>query len=370
MHFSPEERAIIALHLVPGIGPRRFQNLLARFGTAVDALAADATALSAVEDMTAAIAAAIQKTDHAAAVDRECRLAEKAGALLIPCAATAYPAALRTLQDYPLVLSVRGDARLLDAAAVAMVGTRRPTAYGKMVATRFAEDFAHAGCGVVSGLARGIDTAAHAAALAAGGVTIAVLGTGIGCHYPPENGKLEDQIAGHGAVVSEFPIGFPPDKGNFPRRNRIIAGLALATVVVEADMKSGALITARYAAEQGTDVFAVPGPVFSAYAAGPHSLIKAGAHLAECADDVLQAIAPLATLRRPQPGMPDAAPAVTPQEAVILAALAERYDGSSIDALVAQLSVAAGDLAACLLNLELQGLVKSLPGNRYIRNRP
>jgi DNA processing protein len=323
------------------------------------------------EGITPEIARRVRRLQRADAA-REIERAEKAGVRILTCADDAYPAALRTIAGPPPVLYVRGALTADDESAVALVGTRHPTAYGRSVASSFARDFAAAGVTTVSGLARGIDTEVHRATLAAGGRTIAVLGNGLNCHYPRENRALEDQVAERGALVSEFPMDFPPDKTNFPRRNRIIAGLALATLVVEADVRSGALITAGFALEQGKDVFAVPGSVFSKYSQGPHSLLRQGAAVAASAAEVIEAIRPLAAWSARAHRPPAAAPAMPlldePQQR-ILSLLTGEPEGISIDAIGARAALPAGEVARCLLDLELKGLVRSLPGRVYIRSQ-
>jgi DNA processing protein len=371
--FSCEERAIIALHLLPDIGPRRFQHLVARFGSAEAALAASEIELATVEDIGPTLAKQIAGAAQGEAVDKELALAECNGARFVTCISDGYPECLKQLPDAPIVLSIKGELLPDDLAGIAVVGTRHPTAYGRTVAAQFCREFAAKKLTVVSGLARGIDTEAHTAALREGGRTIAVLGNGLNQHYPPENRKLEEKIIENGALISEFPLGFPPDRGNFPRRNRIISGLSLATVVVEADIKSGALITARFAAEQGKDVFAVPGPIFSRYSRGPHSLLKTGAQLAECADDIICEIQQVLEWHGYKKQQPDTVqedmPLIDNSEEMIINILDREPAGASIDAMAARLALPAGELAAHLLSLELKGLVRSLPGKMYARNR-
>lgn len=371
MKLSAEDYAILLLHMMPEIGPRRCGRLLRCFGSARAVLAAPADELSGIDDMPAGLAATIAAFSDGSAAEREIAAAERSGVEIITCASERYPAFLRNLPDYPPVLFVAGSLESLSAPSVAVVGTRRPTAYGKSAAATISSGLVAGGAVIVSGGARGIDTAAHEAALTAGGSTVAVMGSGIGQPYPPENKKLFEKIRQHGAVVSEFPMDFPPDKGNFPRRNRIIAGLALATVVVEADIKSGALITADFAMEMGKDVFAVPGPVFSSVSRGPHRLIKNGAGLVECAADILEQIAPLYELL-PRTSAPAPAGDPVPDAglpATILRLLDENSSGLSIESIADTLRQSPAGLAASLLDLELSGLVQTLPGNIFCRRR-
>jgi DNA processing protein len=268
----------------------------------------------------------------------------------------AYPPALRTIDDRPPVVFVRGA---LDAApAVAVIGSRRATAYGLAAAARLAADLTSAGVTIVSGLARGIDGAAHQAALDAGGRTIAVLGCGADVIYPREHGALAEAIVGAGALVTEFAPGTPPMRGHFPRRNRIISGLSAGVVVVEGTEDSGALVTVDYALGQGREVFAVPGSIFSRRSRAPHVLLREGAHVVERAEDVLH------VLKLPgASGTP--ADRGAPEAAWVLALLDEGPRSS--DELVAVSGRPASDVAAALSMLEIQGLVRTLPGQMVMR---
>lgn len=373
MDISSERRSVIALNLINEIGPVRLGRLVNYFGSAEIALNATKNELVLVEGVSPGIAEKIIMTAQSGVVGKEMDLAEKSGASVITFLDDEYPERLKNLPDSPAVLYVCGTIMPRDVFSVAVVGTRRPTNYGRSVASKFSGDFALSGVCTVSGLARGIDTEVHKSTLASGGRTIAVVGSGLNCHYPPENRKLEEKISNAGAVISEFPMNFPPDKSNFPRRNRLISGLALATVVVEADIKSGALITARFALEQGKEVFAVPGPIFSKYSNGPHSLLKMGAHPAESAHDVIGEIKPLADLfrerKKPSCGTPADIKPVDGDEKKIIDMLESRFDGASIDYLSANLRIPAGALSSRLVELELKGLVRSLPGKVFVRNR-
>lgn len=373
MNISSEQRCIIALNFINEIGPVRFKRLMNYFGSAEIALNAKEKELVLVEGISGRIAEKITKTAQGAVVDKEIELAEKLGVNIVTFIDDEYPKQLKNLPDCPPVLYVYGSMQPRDIFSVAVVGTRRPTNYGRSVASKFSSDFALSGVPTISGLARGIDTEVHKSTMASNGRTIAVVGSGLNCHYPPENRKLEEKISKAGAVISEFPMNFPPDKSNFPRRNRIISGLALATVVVEADIGSGALITARFSVEQGKEVFAVPGPIFSKYSNGPHSLLKMGAHLAESAEDVIEEIKPLADLfkerKRSSYGIPVDINPVDGDEKKIIDMLESRFDGASIDYLSANLKIPASVLSSSLIGLELKGLIRSLPGKIFVRNR-
>jgi DNA processing protein len=273
-----------------------------------------------------------------------------------------YPPLLREICDPPLALHYRGRPDLLLQPAVAIVGSRRASPYGINVASRLARELAGAGAAIVSGLARGIDAAAHEAALDAGGATIAVLGTGIDVYYPRSNARLAKRVEGEGIVVSEFAPGTPPLPENFPIRNRVIAGLSLGTVIVEATSRSGSLITARMAAEQGREVFAVPGSIFSAGTEGTHRLIQYGAKLVHDADDVLEELPGNLKVTREESREP---------EGLLREVLAQlRADEPShVDELTARLTRGPGEVAESLLQLELGGWVRALPGARYVRTR-
>jgi DNA processing protein len=276
----------------------------------------------------------------------------------------AYPTALRDIADPPPVLFVRGRLTEADRPAVALVGTRRATPYGRTVTEKLASDLAMAGITIVSGLARGIDTAAHRAALNAGGRTIGVLANGLDQVYPAENTLLARRIAGPdaGALVAEFPPGVPPDATNFPRRNRIIAGLAQATVIVEADLRSGALITAEFALEQGREVLAVPGSILSSMSAGPNELIRQGAAPVTSADDVLQALGITGVTqesRQPPLALLDA------DETAMLGALGQ--EPRHVDELARNLGQPAGRISARLAALEVKGLARHIGALAYVR---
>ena len=268
----------------------------------------------------------------------------------------------------PPILYVRGALAVEDGLAIAIVGSRRPTAYGVEVAERLAADLAARGVTIVSGLARGIDTAAHRGALAAGGRTIAVMGTGIDVCYPPENRALAEEIEAAGALVSQFLPGTSPAKRNFPERNRTIAGLALGVVVVEATERSGALITAGAAGDHGREVFAVPGRITSETAAGPHGLLRDGATLIRSWTDIVQELpSPWRDAVRDAAGVldPAAAPAATSDEGVVLAMLASD-EPRHIEDVIERCGIAPFRVSAALVSLELSGRVRQLEGQRWV----
>ncbi|MFQ6671918.1 MAG: DNA-processing protein DprA [Candidatus Tectimicrobiota bacterium] len=368
----------IALNCVPDVGSITTHSLLEAFGSPRRIFRASKEALQAVDGVGPKLARRIATFPVEEVLEREVAALEEAGITLCTLHAEDYPEPLKTLYDPPPVLYVRGTLMASDSLAIAVVGTRRPTAYGRSVTERIAGELAALGFTVVSGLARGIDGLAHEAALSAGGRTLAVCGHGIDLVYPAEHRPLAEAIAERGALLSEFPLGTRPVPHNFPRRNRLIAGLALGTVVVEAASDSGSLITARCAMEQGREVFAIPGPVTTGTSQGAHRLIQQGATLAEGVDDIIEAL-PLhirAMLegrlggedgRSPQP-QPRAAPTpsaprVSAEEGALLALI--QNEPRSIDRIIEESGVAPSAVSGLLVQLELKGLVARGPDSRY-----
>jgi DNA processing protein len=356
---DPELPAWLRLTLVPGLGGQTLRKLLSEFGLPSQALAAGRAALarSVGETLAGRILAA---DDRASAVAAALRWADAPGHAVITLADREYPPRLLEIADPPAVLYVDGRTDLLSRPSLAIVGSRNATPQGIANATSFARAFSAAGLTIVSGLALGIDAAAHRGALEGDGATVAVLGAGVDVAYPPRNADLQRAIAERGALVSEFPLGTPAVGGNFPRRNRLISGLARGVLVVEAALASGSLITARLAAEQGRDVFAIPGSIHSPLAKGCHALIKDGAKLVESAQDVLGEL-----------GLPAPAPARTVAQSSpevaheLLAHLG--HDPCNVDILCQRSGLTPDTVSAMLLALELEGRVASLPGGRYQR---
>ena len=292
--FSSELLDSVRLALVPGVGPLLRKALLERFASPAAALCASKEELQSVEGIGPKIAARIVAARDEIDAEAELELAAEHAIEVLTDTDFDYPRPLRQIHDPPGVLFRRGQALAQDELAVAIVGTRHATRYGLAQAERLAGSLARTGFTVVSGLARGVDAAAHRGALAAGGRTIAVLASGLLEIYPPEHEKLADEVARSGYLISEAPPRMVPISGAFPQRNRVISGLCVGTIVVEAPLRSGALITARHAYEQGREVFAVPGPIDSRMSRGCHALIKDGAKLVESIDDVLAELGPLA----------------------------------------------------------------------------
>jgi DNA processing protein len=359
-----DERAYwVVLSMATGIGPVRFQRLLDLCGGARGAWEASELELAAagLERRTADSLRRLRQRTSPQEVAR--RLAQL-GITALTLLDDHYPGNLRQIADAPPVLFARGRLLPDDGLAVALVGTRRATPYGRAVAERLAGDLAAAGVTVVSGLARGVDTAAHQAALDAGGRTLAVLGNGLDQVYPPENGALARRIAenGTGALVSEFAPGVPPDAVNFPRRNRIIAGLSRATLIVEAGERSGALITADFALEQGREVLAVPGSIFNAMSVGANQLLRQGATPVTSAEDILEAIGASVEAATT---MAHDLPEGSPVEATLWRALTG--EPRHADELARTLGLSSGEVAATLAMLELKGLARQVGSMLYTR---
>jgi DNA processing protein len=354
-------RAWLALGLTVEVPPRRAFELVARFGSPSAVLAASEADLLAA-DVTAVQVAAIRAA--AARTALEVRHLASADAAAVTWPSEEYPAALREIPDPPLMLAVRGDLAPGEVC-VAVVGARRASEYGRRMAEALGRNLALAGVTVVSGLAAGIDAAAHRGALDAGGRTIGVLGTGVDRVYPSWHRELAARVVRQGALVSEFPCGTAPLAYNFPRRNRVISGLSLATVVVEAAEESGSLITADYAADQGRLVLAVPGPADAPSHRGPHRLIREGATLVTGAEDVLAAVAPQCTDRLRTARTAAAAATLTDVERRVLELMGG--EGRHVDDLIRRADLPPGCALETLLALELRGLVAQLPGKRFRR---
>ena len=353
--------------MAAGIGPVLFRQLVTHFGTPGRALQASAEELCHLPGIDARRAGAIRRAARTPlATGWQARL-RRLPAAVQTYQDRAYPRRLLSIYDYPPVLFLRGTVRPADELAVAVVGSRKASPYGLRITRRLTAELVRRGVTVVSGLARGIDTEAHRTALECGGRTVAVLGSGIDVIYPRENRSLADRIAGRGAVVSEFAPGTAPEPGFFPRRNRIISGLSLGVVIVEARRRSGALITARYAADQGREVYAVPGPVDQPGSAGPHGLIQDGAKLVTCVEDILEEVPQLSRAGRKTGertgGRPD--PELTAVERRLMEALTG--DPTTVDDLIGRLQWEPSKLLAVLFSLEVKGLVRQLAGKRFLR---
>lgn len=373
----PGLRDHLALALVPGLGPKLTRALLDRFGSPAAALNGSVAELESIEYVGSILAERFAKAFHTVDVNAEWALVEKHGVRVVPYGEPGYPARLTTISDPPLLLYLRGE--LPDHGnAVAIVGSRACSGYGKRITERLAAGLAAAGWTVVSGLARGIDGVAHRATLDAGGKTLAVLAGGLSKIYPLEHTDLAEQITKQGAILSETPMTVAPQRGMFPARNRIVSGLCRAVVIVEANVTSGALITAEHAAEQGREVFVVPGNVDSDSSAGCLSLIRKGARLIRSVDDILDDLRGIAPPDPPAPrttSAPKGESPISPQPAatpVGLDANQQRiWDALDVprhaDELARELGLLAGELAGVLMKLELRKVIRRLPGNQFER---
>lgn len=362
----------LALRSVEGLSGAGFRNLLAAFGDPRKVFEQSADALKTVAGVKAKTANGIVSFRNWGPAEREMELARRAGVSIVTARDTLYPRLLLHIDDWPPLLYVKGFLRE-DDLTVAVVGSRAASTYGLFSTERLCRNLALSGITVVSGMARGIDSAAHRGALSMKGRTIAVLGCGIDVVYPSENRSLYDDIAAGGAVISEFPFSTPPLAQHFPMRNRIISGLSLGVVIVEATEKSGSLITARLALDQGREVFAVPGIIDSPGSKGTHRLIKEGAKLVEDIQDILEELRPQLTLSPAAPVKP--ATAVSPEprpellkdtEQTVFEALS-RNAAVDVDTIIEKTGFRAKDVLSILLGLELSGLIEQQPGKRYLR---
>jgi DNA processing protein len=365
-----EITASLTLARVSSLDARTLRELAARFEHFTEIVRASPAALRAA-GVPANVIDGLGKA--ARLIERDLRWLENECHEFIPWHDARYPPLLNELSDPPVALYVCGNADLLGLPQLAMVGSRNPTPSGRETAAEFAAHLARCGLIITSGLALGIDAASHAGALQAGGNTIAVCGTGLDVPYPASNAALRERIAARGALVSEFPLGTPPLKANFPRRNRIISGLALGTLVVEAALKSGSLITARLAAEQGREVFAIPGSIRNPQTRGCHQLLRQGAKLVETPDDIFEELRPLAGVLARVEAAPKAANRGPNPDGllhkgheILLDALG--FEPAGVDLLVERTGLRADEVASMLLILELEGRVESYPGGLYLRH--
>jgi DNA processing protein len=369
---SAEVRDLLTLSLVPGIGPRLTAALLERFGSAGAALRASVAELSAVPYISPRLAESIQQAAAQTDATAELERMEKHGVRLIVLGTPEYPDSLANVPDPPHLLYIRGTLTPADASAVALVGSRHCTDYGRRLAARLATGLARAGVTVVSGLARGIDGAAHRAALEAGGRTLAVLAGGLSRIYPPEHTDLAREVEAAGAVLTEASMDQEPLAGLFPVRNRIISGLSKIVVLVEAAQKSGALITASHAAEQGRTVLAVPGSVEAATSGGCHELIRKGAVLCRGVEDILEELHGVSAMALAEKQAASAAPPAPPGPPPGLDDNQRRIwemltEACHLDQLVQRLGLTVPQVSGALMMMEMRKVVRRLPGNRYER---
>lgn len=360
-----ESEAYFAINLVPGLGPVRVRRLVERLGSAAAILSSPTSKLVEAEGIGRELASKIYDGIRALDAEKERARAAELGLQIITFADDDYPAALREIYDPPLVLYAKGTVPNPWPKGVGVVGSRVTSHYGIENAKKLSYQIAYAGVPVISGLARGIDTAAHQGALAAKGVTWAVVGCGLDQMYPPENQSLADMIVEQkGCLLSEFALGTPPDKRTFPMRNRIVSGLSFGVLVIEAGKESGALITARQALEQGRQVFAVPGRIDNPQSKGCHQLIKEGAALVEGVEDILSSLEFLLPMQ--EVTVPRPAPAnLNANESLVFDAI-DREE-TPIDQITQKTGLPSGTVSSTLLRLEMRKLIKQLPGKMFVR---
>lgn len=354
----------LALNLTSGVGSTLFKRLLERFKTPEAVFRAPVKELLKIEGLGEKVAEEIRKGPLEKAVEKELKLLKEIGGTIITLEDEAYPERLKAIYDPSPLLYVRGELKKEDALAISIVGSRKTSPYGRWITEKVSQDLARHGVTIVSGMARGIDAVAHWGAISGGGRTLAVLGCGVDVIYPRENRNLFGQIIDHGAILSEFPMGSPPEGSHFPKRNRMISGLSLGVVVVQADAGSGSLITAGYALEQGREVFAIPGNVGAEGSRGTNQLIKEGAKLVESSEDILEEILPQwrrgkeTTQKAESPGrdLPEG-------ERALYELLGETP--LHIDAIIRESHLEPGRVSSLLLNLELKGLISQWPGKCF-----
>lgn len=355
----------LTLFAAPGVGVRRFHTLLAKFGSPEAALRASLTDLETTPGVGPQTATAIKSQRDCSFAENQITVAARLGARLITLSDPDYPRLLRQIFDPPPILYALGNVTEAIDRSVAIVGTRLTTAYGRQATEHFTESLVRRGFTIVSGLARGVDTIAHRTALASAGHTVAVIGSGLDRPYPRENRSLMDAIAASGLVLTEQPFGTGPDAVNFPLRNRIISGLTLGTLVIEAGEESGALITARYALEHNREVFALPGPVTSRQSAGVNQLIRDGfAKLVQTPDDVIQEFSVDFGLTKQKVRSPEA-PEIRCEEQGIYAVLSD--EPMHIDQIATAAGVTTSQALGILLSLELRDIISQIPGKRFAR---
>ena len=400
--LSADTKSLIHLNLIPGIGNYTIRRLLGAFGSAEKSIAATSEEFAQIDGLTPDVRQQLIDGRSRAPLAQELELIDQHQCDIVTINDDTYPPLLKQIDDPPVLLYIIGEFPLPDTPSIAIVGSRSPTEYGKTTSQQLSYQLAERGITVVSGFARGIDTYVHRGALEAGGYTVAVFGCGLSIIYPETNRALATEIIESGALISEFPMTMPPRGKNFPRRNRVISGLTLGTLVVEASERSGSLITARHAAEQGREVFAVPGQIFSGVSRGTHSLINQGATLINSVDDLLDALpqdytkvlgresleptgqptprpnrgskrsdkaaSPQSTeTRSTATSQPKAevVPNLTPDEQTVLSALDD--DSVHIDEITRVTQLPIGKISSLLVMLELKGIVQQLPGKQFVK---
>lgn len=363
--MGPDAKDLFYLYAIPGIGSNKIRALIGKFRTVERIFNASLSELGAIEGIDSKLANRIRLHRDDDFVNKQLFLLEKAKSRIITFWDNDYPENLKKIYDPPVFLFAKGEYQKDDKGAVAIVGSRSPTTYGKLVTEKFSKGLARKGIIIVSGLARGIDTLAHLGSLQAGGRTIAVLGSGIDVIYPPENKKLVEKIVENGLVLSEFPMGTKPDAINFPRRNRIISGMSLGVLVVEAGQKSGALITADLALEQNREVFAIPGNINYPKSEGCNRLIMDGARLVISVEDVIEELKPQLSHFLNRTKIKKQPENLTSMEAQILEYL--NTEPIHIDQIAINNRISTSQALGILLTLELKELVRQIPGKYFLK---
>jgi len=369
--MSEDIKSLLILNSIPSLGPIRIRKLIEHFGSAYNVLSSSVEEISEVEGIGPNIANTIKIFKDKIEPERELEILEKEDIKIIIYEDKDYPPMLRHLPDAPVILYVKGKLLPQDSISVAVVGTRKPTSYGRLVVEELIKELSKYNLTIVSGLAYGIDALAHEFAIKNGLRTIAVLGNGLGVCYPAANKKLQLKIPSYGALISEFPYKFTPTKTSFPQRNRIIAALSLGTVVIEADMQSGAIITAKFALDLGKDVFAVPGSIFSKQSRGTNYLIKTGAKIVTSAEDIIEEIHQLANLVKDKvlhKSVEEEAVDVklSKESEYVLEIIKSEPNGIHIDKLQTIANMDISKLMNVIFELELNSKIKELPGKIYI----
>ena len=354
---------ILRLYNAPNVGPATFISFVEEFGSPAEVFRRSAGELCAIKRINTDRASAILSSDSSEFISSQLALIERTGCKMVSYWDDEYPQRLKAIFDPPPFYFIRGELIDEDDYALAVVGTRGVTSYGKLMTEKLVTELAREGLTIVSGLASGVDSIAHKAALAIGGRSIGVLGSGLDRIYPQENTGLAKSLSEKGALISEFPMGTAPDRGNFPQRNRIISGLSLGTLVIEGDVKSGALITAYYAVDQNREVFALPGNATSKMSRGPHRLIRTGAKLVTSAEDILSELDSIVERGR-KPKQTKLVFDFSPDEQTIMEVLDS--EPLYIDEIAERCSIATSQALGTLLGLELRSLVRQLPGKMFI----
>lgn len=367
--MNKKQLALFKLSLIHEIGYIRLSKLMEIFGDPETILSASISDLTNIENIGPKSAQAINETAKSDFALREIEKAQKNNIDIVLYNDEKYPIALRDYPDKPLVLYIKGNIIEKDFDSLSIVGSRAISNYGKIVTREFASFFSKRGITIISGLARGVDSLAHTAAIENKSRTIAVLGNGLLIKYPPENAALQNKISDNGAVISEYALTQPPSKITFPRRNRIISGLSRAVLITEAAQSSGALISARYAAEYGKEVFAVPGNIYSKYSQGTNFLIQMGAHPALCPQDIAESLWLNLIAKKSDDENKESSLTLEPNEKQILKIIEESLEGITIEIIVEKTQMDISALSQILLNLELNDFIAALPGNIYIRKK-